>query len=213
MCPAKNAVCELRMKNGRIATVCRSEPRKSVNTIQTEADELTTEYILSLLTILSAVSSATLPDTLLEVMINKSLIRSMIDTESKYDSPTEVVKIVDAHPYYSKVLKQGVDTTVSNKHLAPYPRNSGTSTLTLAHHDEANVDHDLTENIADQIQQNTPNVNDLQNNSGVYNCSDDIEKQADKKENVELPSAVQETRIFKRNLRQRRKPLYLNDYL
>ncbi|KAI0979822.1 hypothetical protein GJ496_000993 [Pomphorhynchus laevis] len=121
---------------------------------------------------------------------------------NKYDSPTEVVEIVDANPYYLNVRKQdGVETTVSNKHLAPYPRNSETSTPTLAHHDDADVDHDLTENIADQIQQNTPNVNDLQNNSDVYNCSDDIEKQADKKEDAELPSTVQETRIFKRSSR------------
>ncbi|KAI0985603.1 hypothetical protein GJ496_007102 [Pomphorhynchus laevis] len=112
-------------------------------------------------------------------------------TESKYDSPTDVVEIVDANPYYSKVRKQDcVEITVSNKHLAPYPRNSGTSTLMLAHHDDADVDHNLTENIADQIQQKTLNVNDLQNNSDVYNCSDDIEKQADNKEDVELPSAV-----------------------
>ncbi|KAI0985602.1 hypothetical protein GJ496_007102 [Pomphorhynchus laevis] len=95
------------------------------------------------------------------------------------------------HTTAKAVRKQDcVEITVSNKHLAPYPRNSGTSTLMLAHHDDADVDHNLTENIADQIQQKTLNVNDLQNNSDVYNCSDDIEKQADNKEDVELPSAV-----------------------
>ncbi|KAI0981236.1 hypothetical protein GJ496_010769 [Pomphorhynchus laevis] len=57
-----------------IIQVCRSKPRKNVNTTQTEADELTTEYKTSLPTTLSAALSAKLHDTLLKVIINKSLI-------------------------------------------------------------------------------------------------------------------------------------------